>query len=127
MKVSSGRGIQELRSSLESESDASLLAGVDSLGQGSLTPEAEGIARDILRMRGVAIPDYEACPRCGIAMTRGSVAITGSWKTFLLVGFSYMSLFFREAGSGRRIKILRPDKQRMALRCGDCGFLITTS
>ena len=60
-------------------------------------------------------------------MTRGSVGISGSWKAFFLIGFSFMSLFFRESGNGRRSQILKPDEPRTALRCRDCGFLITTS
>ena len=66
MNVNSKRGIQELRSNLESESDASLLARVDSLGQGSLTPDAEGIVRDILRTRGVTVLTTERARAAGL-------------------------------------------------------------
>jgi hypothetical protein len=64
------------------------------------------------------------CPKCAVPMQEGSAVIHGTTLGILLIGFSWMKLFFRSSGArGWRedVEVQRPDERRQAHRCGKCG------
>jgi hypothetical protein len=56
-------------------------------------------------------------------MSQGAAVIHGTLMGFIVVGFSWMKLFFRPAQGTRSddLEIMRPDQRKQAFRCDRCG------
>lgn len=64
------------------------------------------------------------CPHCRAPMSEGSCRIQGTLFGFLTVGFSYMKLFYSDAGSDRKVEVLQPWVMQRSHYCPRCGSLV---
>ena len=69
-----------------------------------------------------------ACPKCQEPMWRGRAQVHGTVAGFLLVGLSWMKLFFRSDSSPREVlPILAPGGRHEAFYCPRCRSCLVTS
>jgi hypothetical protein len=64
------------------------------------------------------------CPTCDLPMSEGTARIQGTFWRFLLVGASWMALFFFPRDAKEKIQVLAPWQDREARYCKECGAVV---
>jgi len=65
------------------------------------------------------------CPQCAEEMTRGAIAVHGTFWGFLAFGLSYQHCWWQPGGEYTKgEKIVPSGTMRDAFRCGKCRLLI---
>ena len=57
-------------------------------------------------------------------MEVGEARIQGSFFRFLIIGFSWMALFFIPSGARKKVQVMSPWVDRRAHHCPECGALL---
>ncbi len=66
------------------------------------------------------------CPYCGSEMSKGKAQIKGTFSSFLIFGFSYQHLFFKDK-QGNKSKVMKSRGEKEAYSCSNCEGLFIPS